>query len=192
MSAADDKDRVLSPRNMKQIADALGVRCTHCHIAKKSDGKPDFKPPSPMKETAKYMKIHFVDALVTKDGQPLACVTCHAGKAEFLPDQLAPDAPKSAVQGDRMEIMKKMNGIAKALGVRCDFCHTRGADGKFAYELPTAHKQIAKFMMTEFVEKLTLKSGEELNCATCHAGKAEFLPHHAASAQGAGTEKKGW
>ena len=191
MSAADDKNRVLSPRDMKQIADAIGARCTHCHIAKKADGKPDYIAPSPMKETAKYMKTHFVDGLVTKDGKPITCATCHAGKTEFLPEKLAPDAQKSAVQGDRMEIMKRMNGIAKSLGVRCDFCHARGADGKFAYELPTAHKQVAKFMMTEFTDKLKLKNGEELACATCHAGKVEFLPHHA-SAEGADTEKKGW
>ena len=189
MSSAEEGNRVLSPKNMKQIADALGTRCTHCHTAKAPDGKPNYKTPSPMKETAKFMQTHFVDALLTKDGQPVTCATCHAGKTRFLPEKLAPDAPKSAVKGDRMETMKKMNGIAKSLGVRCDFCHAKGADGKLAYDLPTGHKQVAKYMMTEFVDKLKLKNGEALSCATCHAGKAEFLPHRAASAGETGQGK---
>lgn len=205
MAAADDKNRILSPRDMKQIADALGARCAHCHIAKKPDGKPDYKAPSPFKETAKYMKTHFVDSLVTRDDKPLTCATCHAGKTAFLPRELPPDAPKSSVQGDRMELMKRMNGIAKSLGVKCGFCHAKGPDGKFAYELPTSNKQVAKYMMTEIVDKYKLKDGGELTCATCHAGKSEFLPHHAAEGgehpheghegetktEGAGKEGKG-
>jgi mono/diheme cytochrome c family protein len=194
MAAADDRNRILSPRDMKQIAEALGTQCAHCHTARNPGGKPDYRAPSPMKETAKYMKTHFVDGLVTRDGKPVTCATCHAGRAEFLPEKLAADAPKSAVQGDRMEIMKRMNGIAKALGVRCDFCHAKGADGKLAYDLPTGHKQVAKYMMTEFVGKLKLKNGEDLTCATCHAGRAEFLPHRGAEGEGhehPKTEKKG-
>lgn len=182
MAAADDKNRILSPRDMKQIADAVGARCNYCHIAKKPDGKPDYKADSPLKETAKYMKTHFVDGLVTKDGKPLTCATCHAGKTTFLPRELPSDARKSSLEGDRLAIMKRMNVIAKSLGVQCDFCHAKGPDGKFAYELPTAHKQIAKYMMTEVVDKYRLKDGGELTCATCHAGKTEFLPHRAAEA----------
>ncbi|MSS71803.1 MAG: hypothetical protein EXS64_09975 [Candidatus Latescibacteria bacterium] len=189
MAAADEKGRILSPKDMKQISDAIGARCTHCHVAKKPDGKPDYKAPSPLKETAKYMKIHFVDGLVTRDGKPLTCANCHAGKTRFLPHELLPDAPKSSVKGDRMELMKKMNVIAKSLGVKCDFCHAKGPDGKFAYELPTAHKQIAKVMMTEIVDKYKLKDGGELTCATCHAGKTEFLPHHTAEGGGEKTGK---
>lgn len=184
MAAADTTNRILSPRDMKQIADAVGARCNYCHIAKKPDGKPDYKADSPLKETARYMKTHFVDALVTKDGKPLTCATCHAGKVTFLPRELPPDAKKSAVEGDRLATMKRMAVIAKSLGVQCDFCHAKGPDGKFAYELPTAHKQIAKYMMTEIVDKYKLKDGGELTCATCHAGKTEFLPHHAAKEGG--------
>jgi len=179
MAAADNQNRILSPRDMKQIADAIGANCAHCHTAKKPDRKPDYAAPSPLKETAKYMKTHFVDRLVTKEGKPLTCATCHAGKASFLPRELPANAPRSSVQGDRLAIMKKMNVIAKSLGVQCDFCHAKGPDGKFAYELPTRHKQMAKYMMTEVVDKYKLKDGGELTCATCHAGKAEFLPHHA-------------
>ena len=188
MAAAEDKDRILSPKKMKEIADALGAKCTHCHIEKKPDGKPDYAAPSPLKETAKYMKIHFVDRLVTMDGQPVECGACHAGRPTFLPRELPPDAPKSAVPGDQKATMKRMGVIAKALGVQCDFCHAKGPDGQFVYQLPTRHKQIAKYMMTEFVGRYRLKGGGDLTCATCHAGKTEFLPRHSAEDEEPGHE----
>ena len=178
LAKADTANRILNPKEMKKIADSLGAKCTHCHIGKKLDGKPDYKAPSHLKETAKYMKTHFVDRLVTREGEPLTCATCHAGKVKLLPRVLPPDAPNSDVQEDRKKTMKRMGVIAKSLGVKCDFCHKKGPEGKFAFELPSNHKQVAKFMMTEIVGKYRLKDGGELACGTCHGGKTHFLPRH--------------
>ena len=41
----DESEYVLNVEkdNMKKIAKSLGVQCTHCHIEKRENGKPDFE-----------------------------------------------------------------------------------------------------------------------------------------------------
>ena len=166
-----------SEENMKRIAKSLGVECTHCHIAEKPDGKPDFEQPSLFKETAKYMKIHFVDSLKTVAGDSLTCATCHQGKARFLPRDLA-DAERSNLSEHmpRKKIIVIMKGVAKSLGVKCNYCHVKDGDGRLDPPQPTEHKLIAKYMMDHFISGLVGHDGQEVTCMTCHQGRTSFLP----------------
>jgi hypothetical protein len=62
-----------------------------------------------------------------------------------------------------------MNGIAKALGVECNYCHTDDFDDD------TPRKQIARFMMTEFSRGLVKKDGSAVTCNDCQQGHARPL-----------------
>ncbi len=174
-----EKSHVLdtSEENMKRIAKSLGVECTHCHIAKNPDGEIDHEAPSPLKETAIHMKVHFVDSLKTADGKALTCVSCHNGAAHFLPRDMKDAKPSNLAEHmDRREIIRIMRSQAKQLGVKCDFCHLRSEDGRLTPEQPTKHKLMAKYMMDNFAGKLVTLDGEPATCQTCHHGQAEFLP----------------
>ena len=166
-----------SEENMKKIAKSLGVKCTHCHTAETAEGKPDFKAPSIQKTTAIHMKQHFVDSLRTADGKVLECATCHNGSARFIPrEPAAPDERFTATM-ERREVMQTMKGFTKALGVKCLFCHTKAADGRMDPTIPTKHRTMARFMVDTYGSLKTL-DGEAATCATCHQGKAEYLPRH--------------
>lgn len=164
-----------SEENMKRIARSLGVECTHCHLA--TDGKIDYEAPTPLKETAIHMKVHFVDSLKTADGEALRCVSCHNGAARFLPRDVKGAGPSNLSERmDRKEIIRMMRRQAKQLGVTCDFCHARSEDGRLAPAQPTRHKLMAKYMMDHFAGKLVTLDGKPATCQTCHRGQAEFLP----------------
>ncbi|MDA0745164.1 MAG: hypothetical protein O2954_01515 [bacterium] len=174
----EGKEHVLdtSKENMKKIAQSLGVKCSHCHIATTPEGKPDFEAPSPLKKTAIQMKMHFVDSLKTADGQAVTCETCHQGAARFIPRDLTNAKPSNLSEHmPRKEIFQHMKQIEADLGVKCDFCHVRSEDGKLTPEKPTKHKLMAKYMMDHFTSKLVTLDGEPVTCFTCHQGKAEFL-----------------
>lgn len=180
----DDSKHVLNVEqdNMKKIAKSLGVQCTHCHIEKRANGKPDFEAPSHFKHTAIHMKLDLVDKLKMKDGSELICATCHNGAHQFLPRDVSKAEPSALVASgmSRREIVQKMQIFRKALGVKCDFCHVRGEDGRLDPAQPTKHKLMAKYMIDNFTSKLVTKDGKEVTCGTCHPGKAEFLPRHMA------------
>lgn len=173
-----------SEEGMKRIARSLGVECTHCHVAEKPDGRPDFESPSPFKETARHMKIHFVDSLKTVSGEPLTCATCHQGKARFLPRDLK-GAKRSGLSEfmPRREIVTLMKGISKSLGVKCSYCHVKGEDGRLDPARPTEHKLIAKYMMDHFTSGLVGRDGSEVTCFSCHQGKGHFLPRSEAQGE---------
>ena len=178
-AAHADRSHVLdtSEENMKRISRSLGVRCTHCHTARRPDGKPDFEAPSLFKQTAIHMKVHFVDGLNTAEGKTLDCMFCHQGKARFIPRDLEDARPSNLSELlPRREIFRKMKAIEKALGVNCEFCHVRREDGRLAPEQPTKHKLMAKYMMDHYEGSLITSEGVPATCATCHVGEAEFLP----------------
>jgi len=166
-----------SEEGMKKIAQSLGVKCTHCHTQQTADGKPDFTAPSPQKETTIHMKMHFVDSLRTKDGKMLDCETCHGGHATFIPRDPATEGEPLSANMERREVMKMMRGFTKALGVKCLFCHTKAKDGRMDPTIPTKHRRMARFMLDNYTS-FTLLDGQPATCATCHQGKAEFLPRH--------------
>jgi hypothetical protein len=183
----DDSEYVLNveKENMKAIAKSLGVKCGHCHLEKKPDGKPDFEAPSHFKHTAIHMKLNFVDGLKMKDGSEITCVTCHNGAHQFLPRDVSKAEPTSLVASGmaRKEIIQKMQTFRKALGVKCDFCHVRNEDGRIDPTQPTKHKIMAKYMIEHFTDKLLTKDGKPVTCDTCHPEKAEFLPRHMSEAE---------
>ena len=166
-----------SQEGMKAIAKSIGVKCTHCHIAKTPDGKPDFSPMSPPKETAIHMKIHFVDSLKTADGGDVDCATCHNGVANFIPRGTEAPATRMMAGMERPAVMGVMKGFTKSLGVKCLFCHTKGDNGRMDPTIPTKHRTMARYMFENFT---TFKrvDGSSPTCQSCHQGKAEFLPHH--------------
>lgn len=167
----------VSEENMKRIARSLGVRCTHCHIARRPDGRPDFEAQSTFKRTAVHMKFHFVDGLKTAEGKSLDCVSCHQGNARFLPRDLKGAKPSDMAERlPRREIFRMMKAIEKALGVNCEYCHVRRKDGRLAPEQPTRRKLVAKYMMDHYENALITSGGQPVTCATCHAGTAAFLP----------------
>lgn len=164
-----------SGENMKAIANSLGVKCTHCHIEKESDGKPDFDAPSALKATAILMKVHFVDSLLTGEGEPVSCVTCHAGTARFLPRSSGKPATRLMEGMEGRDIMRVMRGFTKSLGVKCLHCHTKGNDGRMDPTIPTENRAVARFMF-ERMTSFQRVDGEATNCGSCHAGKVRFLP----------------
>ena len=177
--AHSDREHVLdtSEENMERIAKSLGVQCSHCHTARRPDGRPDFEAHSPFKETAVHMKVHFVDGLQTADGKSLDCMSCHQGKSKFIPRDVENAKPSNLSERmPRREIFRKMKAIEKALGVNCEFCHVRREDGRLAPEQPTKHKLMAKYMMDHYEGALITSGGKPVTCATCHAGSAAFLP----------------
>ncbi len=77
---------------------------------------------------------------------------------------------------------ESMKAIAKSLGVECTHCHIeKTPDGKPHFEAPSVFKDTAIHMKIHFVDSLRTSGGEAVECATCHAGTARFLPR--------GTEK---
>jgi hypothetical protein len=178
-SAADDHHHVLdtSRDNMKVIAKSLGVKCTHCHLAKTPEGKPDFEAASRFKNTAIHMKVHFVDSLKTSDGESVTCVTCHSGNAKFLPRGTEKPATRLMEGKERPDIMRVMKGFTESLGVKCLFCHEKNDGGRMDPTIPTAHRTMARYMFETFTTFQRV-DGSASNCGSCHQGKAEFLPRH--------------
>ena len=178
-SAHDEEHHILdtSEEGMKKIAHALGVKCTHCHTATLSDGKPDFKALSPFKATALHMKQHFVDTFKTGDGGTVDCLTCHQGTARFIPRDPEREGESLSSTMERKELMLTMRGFTKALGVKCLFCHKKAEDGRMDPTLPTKHRRMARFMRETFTGFKQL-DGEPVTCVTCHQGKTKFLPRH--------------
>jgi hypothetical protein len=65
-------------RVMKLMAKSLGIKCAGCH----QEG--DFAAPTRRKRIASRMWDEFVAKLVTVDGSPFFCDSCHQGRVEVL------------------------------------------------------------------------------------------------------------
>jgi hypothetical protein len=72
------------------------------------------------------------------------------------------------------EVLQVMQGVTRALGVDCAYCHDP-AD----YAKSTPKKDIANWMASELMPRLANRSGKAVGCADCHAddgrGKAQIL-----------------
>jgi hypothetical protein len=178
--AHGDKVHVLdtSKEGMKEIADALGVKCAYCHPSKKADGKRDFAAPSEMKTISLFMKRQMVDKHVQKDGKPIDCAFCHQGKARFLVRDTAQAKPSRLSGMSRTDIVNLMKGMQRGLGVSsCDHCHARGRDGRLDHTIPTENNVITRQMMDHLTDRLLLlKNGKPATCESCHSGKTTFIP----------------
>lgn len=88
--------------------------------------------------------------------------------------------PNTGPMKDLQVLSKKMsrkeveaymkNDVAKALGVKCSFCHV-----KDDYAAPHEHKTVAREMMkmTNDISKSFFDGKPRVTCFTCHQGKAE-------------------
>lgn len=82
------------------------------------------------------------------------------------------------------ELDKHMDEWAKALGVRCNFCHARGADNKTDFASDAKPEKLMAremFRMTAKINKKYFKAGKDslglvmesgIACITCHHGSA--------------------
>ena len=167
-----------SKAGMEAISKALGVECEHCHPTVMADGQPDYKAPSAMKATARHMQIHVVDAFVQKDGRAPTCMTCHQGRATFLPRDTSQALPSRLVGTPRTEIVDMMKSMQNDLGQQtCDTCHARRRNGRIDPVAPTPRKVTVRFMMDQFAGSLLHRdNGKPAACASCHRGKIHFLP----------------
>lgn len=155
---------------MREIAAALGVECTYCHVV------PQFGQDTPSKSIARLMLRDYEMGMTHKDGTAVGCIDCHKGRPTPLRT-----LPFEGVIGKKLSGLQVLKGMpeervtqvmvafTKALGVECDYCHT----GDFDEDTP--RKQIARYMMTEFSSKLVTKEGGAVNCNSCHQGHARPL-----------------
>lgn len=180
IAAQGERERVLdtSEAGMKAISEALGVECAYCHSVQKPDGTPDYKEMTPMKETAIFMHRQFVERLVTLEGAPVTCATCHQGRVRFLPRDTTEAKPSQLAGASRSEITELMKGMQQAMGAAgCDFCHVRRRDGRMDSVMPTPNKVTARFMIDHMAGQFRDKNtGQVTTCVTCHQGKAQFVP----------------
>jgi hypothetical protein len=68
------------------------------------------------------------------------------------------------------ELQAGMREASLALGVSCTYCHLPGDFGAM-----TERKRVANWMATELVPSLRKRSGGDITCRDCHAGRAKFL-----------------
>ena len=80
---------------MNRWARELNVKCDYCHVKKGEEF--DYKASTHHKTVAAYCDDNFVDALKAgkKGNKKVSCITCHKGKAEFLPKKSAKKPKKS-------------------------------------------------------------------------------------------------
>lgn len=68
---------------MRGFTKSLGVKCLFCH-EKATDGRMDPTIPTKHVRMARFMVDNFT-SFTTLDGSPATCMTCHQGKAKYLP-----------------------------------------------------------------------------------------------------------
>ena len=68
------------------------------------------------------------------------------------------------------ELQAMMQEVSRALGVTCAYCHVSGD-----FAAMTERKRVANWMATEFVPSLHERSGGDITCRDCHAGRAKIL-----------------
>ncbi len=114
---AGDKPDPKVMKLMKVWAKGLGVKCTHCHVAKK------FKVATPKKKVAKTCRDKFVEVLGDARGKKIDCKTCHDGDAAFMPEE---DRDKYC----REHFVEKLRTKDDAKRIDCGACHGEGKPGK--------------------------------------------------------------
>lgn len=151
---------------MSEIAAALGVQCSYCHVN-------PFEQDTPNKSIARLMLRDYERGMKHKDGTAVSCNDCHKGQPNPLRTLAFEGTVGKKLSGLRVlrqeQVTPVMAAFTQALGVECDYCHT----GDFDEETP--RKQIARYMMTEFSAKLVKNDGAAVDCNSCHQGHARPL-----------------
>jgi nitrate/TMAO reductase-like tetraheme cytochrome c subunit len=156
-------------QEMRKFAAALGVECNFCHVN-------PFANETARKSVARLMMRDYTMGMKHKDGSALSCNDCHKGEANFLRTRPFEGAVGKKLVGLQVlkglpqdRLMQVMTVFTKALGVECTYCHTTDFDED------TPRKQIARFMMTEFSQRLVKQDGSAVGCTDCHQGHARPL-----------------
>jgi hypothetical protein len=68
------------------------------------------------------------------------------------------------------ELQAMMQEVSLALGVSCTYCHVPGD-----FPALTERKRVANWMATELIPSLRKRSGGDIACRDCHAGRAKIL-----------------
>ena len=173
---------------MREIASHLGVQCNYCHVN-------PFEVNTPRKQTARLMMRDYTMGMKHKDGREVTCNDCHKGQPNPLRTLAFAGAVGKKIESGmkgmpREQVIQIMNGISKALGVDCSYCHTTD------FAEPTPRKQVAHFMFAEYASKLVKSDGSAVNCNDCHQGHARPLsvlpfPRRPANQPPAETKKPG-
>jgi len=160
----------LSPEEMRlqmeSFTRALGVECTHCHVAERwtDESKPAFA-------TARNMirMVREINGRLLADVGKVTCWSCHGG-------QVAPSRFPSAELDKRLaewpsgvpETRKMaMTVYAVTLGVTCEHCHVTG---DWAKAEKTPMKLVARMtaMFDEFPKYMPATARTQ--CWMCHKG----------------------
>ncbi|HXG58705.1 MAG TPA: c-type cytochrome [Thermoanaerobaculia bacterium] len=111
-----------------------------------------------------------------------SCAVIGRQRAEIVPDDLQfHNLQVLPVNITRDELIDTMRGFTQALGVRCEHCHMRTAEGSEEFDFPSdakEEKRIARTMIRmtrtindDFVGKVRRHDGR-VTCGTCHRGRA--------------------
>lgn len=113
---------------------------------------------------------------------PAGSTTPATGPVEMkvpVPSAMQADLAALGLDGKNLPPLEKLDpralrGVMKlltrALGVRCNDCHTAGD-----FAAPTRRKKIAARMWNEFAAELTLADGSPVFCDSCHQGRVTLL-----------------
>jgi len=97
---------------METFDDSLDACCEDCHR------KADLRAPTRAKRISDQMWQHFTQELVTLDGKPAYCDSCHQGQTRFL-DRGDPDALRVWMRDNYVGRLRKRDGSA----IQCSTCH---------------------------------------------------------------------
>jgi len=97
---------------METFDDSLDACCEDCHV------KNDPRAPTKAKRISGEMWQRFTRELVTQDGSPAYCDTCHKGAVRFL-DRRDPAALRAWMRDNFVARLRKRDGGA----VECATCH---------------------------------------------------------------------
>jgi hypothetical protein len=156
---------------MRDWSTALGVQCTHCHVADTwADGA------KPALEFAQRMR-RMVDALNTgalKGVEPISCWTCHRGQTRpaRLPRPLweGIQSARTADFASKPERAVAMSVYSASLGVECTHCHE---DGNWAVASKPAHAMVKQMMpiFDEIPKHFDKSRMPVTQCYMCHQGQ---------------------
>lgn len=171
LTAAPSVAQVDVQARMREWAIALGVPCTHCHVADawNDASKPAF-------EFAQRMSrmVAALNSGPLKDVDAIACWTCHRGQTRpaRLPRPLW-EAVQSAHTADfasKPDRALAMSVYSASLGVDCTHCHEAG---NWAATTKPAHAMVEKMLpiFDEIPKHFDKSRMPQTQCYMCHQGK---------------------
>jgi len=155
---------------MQAWATALGVACTHCHVADQwSDGaKPTFEFAGRMSKM-----VTAINEGPLREYGGVTCWTCHRGRA--IPARLPRQAWEKIRADHASEFARSpdraiaMSVYAASLGVDCSYCHE--ADRRLNTRAPKAVVASMLPIFDEIPKHFATSRMPTTQCYMCHQGK---------------------